>query len=235
MTHDDIRSQLWSLGVTIAHGAIPRVVLESPVELYSLKTVGPCSIGAFTYAADLSLHYADIGRFCSIAPNVCIGLGQHRTDLFSTHPVAVKGGSQFADHTPFRLIRDSIAPAAPSGNGLPRTVIGNDVWIGHSVLVSDDVTIGHGAIVGAGAVVTRDVPPYAIVAGVPARIIRFRFEEEIIARFLRLRWWTLDLSALADIPPEPLRFLEAVEACNSAGSLPSLAIETVRIGDDAGG
>ena len=72
---------------------------------------------------------------------------------------------------------------------LGETIIGNDVWIGKDVNIMGGVTIGDGAIIGTGAVITKDVPPYAVVAGVPAKILKYRFDEEAIAAFLRIKWW----------------------------------------------
>jgi tetrahydrodipicolinate N-succinyltransferase len=76
--------------------------------------------------------------------------------------------------------------------------IGSDVWIGAGAMILDGVNIGHGAVVGARSVVTKNVPPYAIVAGVPARIIRYRFTDEIIARLLEIAWWNLDDSVISE-------------------------------------
>ncbi len=203
---------------------------ESPLQLDSLVAIGPCSIGAFTYGANLFLHYADVGRYCSIGPDVCIGLGNHRTDLFSTHPLAVKGGSQFTWHHPFGVMRNSLIEPAGTGPDLPRTIVGNDVWIGRGALINDNVTVGNGAIIGAGAVVTRGVPDYAVVVGAPAKIVRYRFGDDLIARFLRLRWWDLDLSSLDAVPVEPEDFLATVEDALSSRDVPKLSTETVKIG-----
>lgn len=230
MNLEELRAKLADMGIRISQGHIPHFATESPVQLDTLVAIGPCTIGAFTYAANLFLHYATVGRYCSIAPDVCIGLGNHRTDLFSTHPLAVKGGSQFTWHQSFGAMRNGLATPAEAGKGLPSTTVGNDVWIGRGALINDNVTIGDGAIIAAGAVVTRDVPSYAVVAGVPARIVRYRFGEDLIERFLRLRWWDLDLSSLKDVPVEPEAFLEAMEAALAAGDVQKLAPEAVTIG-----
>lgn len=230
MDQEQLRAELADLGIVISHGHVPHFSTESPVQLASLTAIGRCSIGAFTYAENLFLHYAHVGRYCSIAPDVCIGLGNHRTDLFSTHPLAVKGGSQFAWHDHFRAMRDSLDVPAEAGRGLPSTTVGNDVWIGRGALINDNVAIGDGVIIGAGAVVTRDIPDYAVVAGVPARIVRYRFSEALIERFQRLRWWDFDLASLDSIPPEPEAFLEAMENALESGTLLKLSPGTASIG-----
>lgn len=132
-----------------------------------------CSNATFgygTYVASYStVGRVDFGRFCSIGCFVRIGLPRHRIDAVSTHPF-LEG------------------PTLEN----QRTVIGNDVWIGAGAILlghNGGLRIGDGAIVGAGAVVTRDVPPYAIVGGNPARIIRYRFDERTIKKLLDIKWW----------------------------------------------
>jgi acetyltransferase-like isoleucine patch superfamily enzyme len=139
------------------------------------------TLGDFSYVADnANLGQAVIGKFCSIGPGARCGLGSHPTRGFvSTHPAiyatATQSGPAFAD-------RDYFAEHA--------TVrIGNDVWIGAQALLMDGVTIGDGAVVAAGAVVTKDVAPYTIVGGVPAKPIRPRFTPEEIRFLSAFRWW----------------------------------------------
>ena len=119
-----------------------------------------------------------LGRFCQIAHGVrfITASANHAMDGFSTFPFAVFDPAQLEQFK-------------GRFTGLPDTVIGHDVWIGHGALILPGVTLGHGAIIGAGAVVAGDVPPYAIVAGNPARQIRLRFAPDVIARLLTLGWW----------------------------------------------
>src|SRR5262249_39721483 len=100
-------------------------------------------------------------------------------------------------------------------------IIGSDVWTGHNVTVLPGVSVGDGAIIGAGSVVTRNVPPFAIVAGVPAEVKRFRFPEQTVARLLRVRWWELELSALSGLPFRDVeRCLSRLEEIRAAKGSP---------------
>jgi acetyltransferase-like isoleucine patch superfamily enzyme len=101
---------------------------------------------------------------------------------------------------------------------LTRTILGHDVWVGHGAIVKGGISIGHGSIIGAGAVVTHDVPPYAVVAGVPARLLRYRFEPQIIDTLLASRWWERDLEWLRSHAAEMRdveAFVRALEASKS--------------------
>nr|WP_288812021.1 CatB-related O-acetyltransferase [uncultured Sphingobacterium sp.] len=146
------------------------------------------SFGDFSYVgAESYIYDVRIGKFTCIGPYVKIGLGEHPSqDFISIHPVfyslAAQTGITFADNQYFKEF--SV------------TNVGNDVWIGAGAIIRAGVTIGDGVIVAAGAVVTKDVPPFAIVGGIPARIIKYRFEQEDITKLLNLKWWDKDIALL---------------------------------------
>lgn len=137
---------------------------------------------------DCTLIDCDVGSFCSIAGGVTVGGARHPIEYVSTSPV-------------FLAHKDSVKTkfSRHSYRWRARTTIGNDVWIGERCLVKAGVTIGHGAIIGMGSVVTKDVPPYAIVAGNPARLIRLRFDEKVVAGLLSLKWWDLPEEKLGQL------------------------------------
>lgn len=166
--------------------------LESDVSVYSESNVIDCTVGRFTYiAGQCSLSLVKIGKFCSIGPQLLCGNGEHPTDFVSTHPVFFSNlkqcGKSFTEKNLFEERKEII--------------IGNDVWIGARVFIKDGVTIGNGAIVGAGSVVVKDVPDYAIVGGVPAKVIRFRFTEDIITKLQSIEWWNLSEEKLRKAQP----------------------------------
>lgn len=162
-------------------------------------------IGAQSYLrSGCELHNVSaIGRFCSIGNGVVLGQDKagHPLDWVTTHPVAHAVEARRYD-----------AQVRP-------TTLGHDVWIGREAMVFEGVSIGTGAVVAARAVVTRDVPPYAIVAGVPARVVRFRHPEPIREQLLGSRWWELPLAVLHALPlDEPERFCAAAMASNAGGA-----------------
>jgi acetyltransferase-like isoleucine patch superfamily enzyme len=131
-----------------------------------------------------------IGKFCSIAEGVVVFLGaNHRVDWFSTYP--------------FGHIHDTVFPKVKKTHGHPATkgdvTIGNDVWIATNAVIMSGVTIGDGAVIGAYSIVTKDVSPYTIVAGNPAKQIRKRFSDEVINKLLELKWWDMEENKINEI------------------------------------
>lgn len=149
-----------------------------------------------------SVSDTNIGSFCSIASYCAVGGGKHPMNAVSTSPVFYAGRNSLGKN--FSNI---------SEEGNQGVEIGNDVWIGEAVFINDGVKVGTGAVIGAHSVVTKDVPPYAIVAGAPARILRYRFDEDTIQRLLDSKWWEWpeeELSKLGDRFDDPKRLLEAM-------------------------
>ena len=151
-------------------------------------TINNSELGDFSYVGSLSyVNFCKIGKFTCIGPNVKIGLGSHPVSSFvSVHPVfystAAQVGITFADKNYF--------------NEYENTIIGNDVWIGANVIIKSGVTISDGVIIASGSVVTKDIEPYAIVGGIPAKHIRYRFTELQITRLLEKKWWDFDIKRL---------------------------------------
>ncbi len=179
-----------------------------------LKSADPrITVGRFTYGDPQLLLWAeeeriDIGAFCSIAPEVVIfGGGEHNVHWVTTYPLSIVFGLPMAGKD-----------GHPNSKG--RTLIGNDVWIAYGATILSGVSIGDGAVIGARAVVTRDVPPYAIVAGNPARVLRSRFDEETVAKLLKIAWWNWPVSRILRHVPalcggSASDFTKAVLACDS--------------------
>lgn len=156
------------------------------------------SVGKFSYGVNSPLVLGNmaggktgslkIGKFCSIASGVTIILdGEHRPDWVTTYPFSII----------FKKFSDLPWASTTKGD----VIIGNDVWIGMDALILSGVTVGDGAIIGAGSVVARDVEPYAIVAGNPARLIRKRFDLETINKLLEIKWWDWDTERITENMP----------------------------------
>lgn len=163
-------------------------VIEPRTHLLSSSIINNSRIASYTYIGNnCIIQNTNIGSFCSIANEVFIGLGKHPSENFSTSPLfyrvqnplyiqLVDTNSDFVEYQPVE--------------------IGHDVWIGARAIILDGVTIGHGSIVAANSVVTKDVAPYAIVGGVPAKLIKYRFSNEKIEKLLDSCWWKEDIDTI---------------------------------------
>lgn len=202
----DLRDMLWDDGVEclIADGETisDTALFEPPCSLKWIETEHSFILGAFSYGATGFFSEVAIGRYCSFGNDVQVGRGAHPVAWMSTSPMfyAYEGG-MFDVGTKFDHAEE-YAAYQPDGPGEipvrnPRTVndflqltsIGNDVWVGHGAFIAPGVKIGNGAVVAGQAVVTKDVPPYAIVGGNPAQILRMRFDLATCAALEELAWW----------------------------------------------
>lgn len=169
-------------------------------------------VGAYSYVRSYSklLGITEIGRYCSIGRNVTLGLNPRN------HPVDwVSTSTQFSRHY---------------NNELSATIVGHDVWVGNNAVVMAGLTIGHGAIIGCDAVVTKDVLPYEIVAGNPAKSIRFRFDRAIIKQLLASKWWDYDKNELETLDfQDIIHFTENVWKLNQKAQFSSIEIQKKRV------
>lgn len=197
MSHDDDEAQIF-------RNAEPRV--HTTASLKSCR-LGPYSsigervvlrevvVGDFSYfERHGEAAYATIGKFCSIAANCRINALEHPMERLTTHKVSYRPNEYFR----FR----GIDQAFRERRRAKAVTIGHDVWIGHGAVILPGVSIGHGAVIGANSVIRKDVAPYMVVAGVPGKVIRARFEAGTVERLLRARWWDWPHERLFEAIPD---------------------------------
>lgn len=187
-----IRSTLGQGTSVHDHCSLSQVITEQYVALHGSGSFNDLTIGSYSYiASNATVSMTKIGRFCSIGPYLMSGYGDHPVDWLSTCPVFFSTfrqcGITFSEKNFFKE-RNPIE-------------IGNDVWIGARVFIRDGVKVGNGAIIAAGAVVVKDVPDYAIVGGVPAKVIRYRFTAENIEALSSISWWNWSEEKLRSAQP----------------------------------
>lgn len=182
----------------------------------------PRALGAFSYTHSALHAAASVGRYCSIAEGLTFMGAAHPVDRITSSPTTFD-----QPRSALRFIGDYLDDHGitdyPIHEFDPRpgpVTIGHDVWIGAQAMIAGGVTIGHGAIIGARSVVTKDIPPYAIAVGSPARVVRLRFSERNIERLLALQWWRFGPDVIQRFDSRDVdRFLDAAEADATAQPL----------------
>jgi acetyltransferase-like isoleucine patch superfamily enzyme len=169
-----------TVGYSLVRSEKANTHLGKCVKVYPPYFLHDVQLGDYSYVSKNStISRCMIGKFCSIGPNFCCGLGIHPTNGISTAPMFYstrkQNGMSFC-------VENKVAESK-------QTFIGNDVFIGANVTVLDGVKIADGAVIGAGAVVVDDIPPYAVAVGVPAKVVKFRFDEAVINALLEKQWW----------------------------------------------
>jgi len=198
----------WRIGEFI--GVNDHCELEPYAQIFAGHML-PRAFGAFSYSHSALSRAVRVGRYCSIARNVAWMGEAHPTTWVSTSPTFFDAGLPAS--RAFRATHGAEYPFAGFSQPDATVTIGHDVWIGEQAMIARGVTVGDGAIVGARTLVLEDVPPYAIVVGHPARILRYRMAETLISRFLDLQWWRYAPDVLNTLPADdPEQFLDGLEA-----------------------
>lgn len=197
-----------------------RITYESPIRMKDMEIRGHIKVGAFTYfRGGMIRKLKQIGSYCAVAPGVRIGDGQHPLTYLSIHPFQWRGWGGRAGECPeYEAFQSDTKPNTEP----PATEIGSDVWIGADVMIMGGLKIGDGAVIAAGAIVTKDVLPYQVVGGVPAKHLKFRFDETTIQRLLTIRWWDHTVDSLSNIAFDDIhRSLDELESRSRLGLLKS--------------
>lgn len=224
-------------GITTLHQAGFSIavdsVFEPPCSIKWMDIQYSLDLGAFSYAVSGYFFATKIGRYVSIGEQAQVGRHAHPMSWLSSSPLFYMPtkdvlGADYAQSVELEPSTDFLRHSLPVE--LKITEIGHDVWVGHGAFIMPGVKIGDGAVVAAKAVVTRDVPPYAVVAGVPARVVKQRFTDGIIEQMLQLRWWQYAYWDLKGITiDDPLRFIGEISERAENGSITEYKPEKVSL------
>lgn len=158
--------------------------ISTKASIYRFVKIKNSVVGDYSYIGpSCDITNTSIGKFCSIADNCRIGTASHTVNNISSSPIFTLRNNATKTTWTDKSIQQN--------NEVKRVNIGNDVWIATHVIIKGGITIGDGAIIGAGAVVVKDVPPYSIVGGIPAKVIKYRFSEDIIKKLEEIKWWNI--------------------------------------------
>jgi virginiamycin A acetyltransferase len=187
-------------------------------------------MGAFSYRRTRNIAPDfQLGRYCSVATGVSLSEQEHPLDHISTHPFTTRRHMVDLATTEF----DSEVTILPHRFTLPAPSIGHDVWIGEGAVIKRGISIGAGAVVAARAYVAKDVPPYAIVGGLPARMIRYRFDERTREALLASEWWLYRYTDLPRVDPRNvLRFAEALSEVRASGDISEYRPPSIEVADE---
>ena len=175
-----IKNSLFRKGISITALVNLNCSISPKSKVYMKARLNGVTMDDYSYIGKCSIiHNTSIGKYCSISACCVIGLPGHPTNLLSTSPLFTSPSNALKE----KWVQEYVYKSEI------KVETGNDVWIGYGAMIPCNIKVGDGAIIAAGAVVTKDVPPYAIVGGVPARVIKYRFSNEVINRLLELRFW----------------------------------------------
>lgn len=212
-TYKDVKivdSEIGSHSIIGDNSNLRKSKVGDHVEINRNCTLDKSVMGSYSYInQNTILKNAEVGKFCCISWNVCLYGGSSHNYLSPSMYTTYHWKKVFGSTVDTRSSEKS------------KTIIGNDVWIGNSAIVINGIKVGDGAIIGAGAVVTKDIPPYCVVAGIPAKVIRKRFDDQTIERLLKIKWWNWPKEILSaneqilridNISEESLTIMESISA-----------------------